>query len=120
MNKLTNFTRIHKLPILSELNKRGFHATVANLFASKQFEEAKNRLSSLKEDPGNDVKLKLYALFKQATVGQCNTPKPGMMDFVNRAKWTAWSDLKSLSQVNWRKDRRLLILIDLNVFLFKE
>jgi len=100
MNKLTHFSRINKSPILSGLNGRWFHATVSNLFASKQFEEAKSRLSSLKEDPGNDVKLKLYALFKQATVGPCNAPKPGMMDFVNRAKWTAWSDLKSLSQVN--------------------
>lgn len=31
----------------------------------EHFEEAKNHLSSLKEDPGNDVKLKIYALFKQ-------------------------------------------------------
>jgi peroxisomal 3,2-trans-enoyl-CoA isomerase len=67
---------------------------------SKQFEEARGRLSTFTEDPGNDVKLKLYALFKQATVGTCNTPKPSMVDFVNRAKWNAWSDLKSLSQVN--------------------
>lgn len=31
----------------------------------EQFEEAKNKLSHLKKDPGNDVKLKIYALFKQ-------------------------------------------------------
>lgn len=31
----------------------------------EQFEEAKNKLSHLKNDPGNDVKLKIYALFKQ-------------------------------------------------------
>ena len=71
----------------------------ANLLPSKEFEDAKSRLSTLKEDPGNEAKLKIYALFKQTTVGPCNTPKPGMMDFVNRAKWTAWSELKSLSQV---------------------
>ena len=65
---------------------------------SKQFEEAKEKITTLTEEPGNDVKLKLYALFKQATVGQCNTKKPGMTDFVGRAKWNAWSELK-LSQV---------------------
>lgn len=31
----------------------------------EQFEQAKNRLSHLKTDPGNNVKLKIYALFKQ-------------------------------------------------------
>lgn len=35
----------------------------------EQFEEAKNKLSHLKKDPGNDVKLKIYALFKQVGGG---------------------------------------------------
>lgn len=29
------------------------------------FEKAKAQLNSLQNDPGNDVKLKIYALFKQ-------------------------------------------------------
>jgi acyl-CoA-binding protein len=33
--------------------------------ASKQFDDAKARLAQLKDDPGNEAKLKLYALFKQ-------------------------------------------------------
>ncbi|KAM9700163.1 enoyl-CoA delta isomerase 2, partial [Menidia menidia] len=64
----------------------------------EQFEEAKGRLATLKNDPGNEVKLKIYALFKQATQGPCNTPKPGMLDFVNKAKWDAWKSLGSISQ----------------------
>lgn len=32
---------------------------------SQEFEAAKTRLASLKADPGNEAKLKLYALFKQ-------------------------------------------------------
>ena len=55
-------------------------------------------MGTLNEDPGSDVKLKIYALFKQATIGKCNTPKPSMVDFVNRAKWNAWSELSNLSQ----------------------
>ena len=35
----------------------------------------------------------------QATVGVCNIDKPGMMDFVKKAKWDAWNSLGSLSQV---------------------
>lgn len=31
----------------------------------EQFEQAKSKLSTLKEDPGNEAKLKIYALFKQ-------------------------------------------------------
>lgn len=44
--------------------KSGMHLS-SSLFVSKEFEEAKNRLGQLSEDPGNDVKLKIYALFKQ-------------------------------------------------------
>ncbi|KAJ2971721.1 hypothetical protein NQ176_g7552 [Zarea fungicola] len=41
---------------------------------------------------------KLYALFKQATVGDNETEAPGMMDFTGKAKWNAWNDVKGLSQ----------------------
>lgn len=33
------------------------------------------------------VKLKLYGLYKQATVGQCNTSKPAFWDRAGVAKW---------------------------------
>ncbi|XP_042239873.1 LOW QUALITY PROTEIN: enoyl-CoA delta isomerase 2-like [Homarus americanus] len=65
---------------------------------SPQFEEAKAKLGSLKEDPGNDVKLKIYALFKQSTSGAVTTKRPGMMDFVVGAKWDAWNTLGKMSQ----------------------
>ncbi len=42
--------------------------------------------------------LTTYALFKQATVGDCNTPKPGMFDLKGKAKWTAWDALKGTSK----------------------
>uniref|UniRef100_A0A8D0BMN7 Delta(3)-Delta(2)-enoyl-CoA isomerase n=1 Tax=Salvator merianae TaxID=96440 RepID=A0A8D0BMN7_SALMN len=67
-------------------------------FSQEDFEKAKDQLKLLKEDPGNEVKLNLYALFKQATEGPCNTTKPGMLDFVNKAKWDAWKSLGNLSQ----------------------
>ncbi|XP_045898793.1 enoyl-CoA delta isomerase 2-like isoform X2 [Micropterus dolomieu] len=54
-----------------------FHTTASPMTGAtvQQFEEAKSKLSALKNDPGNEVKLKIYALFKQATQGPCNTPK---------------------------------------------
>lgn len=67
---------------------------------SKDFEKAQQRLKSLKEDPGNDAKLKLYGLFKQATVGKCNVSKPGITDFVGRAKWNSWNELKNMPKVD--------------------
>ncbi|XP_075524598.1 dodecenoyl-CoA delta-isomerase isoform X1 [Dermacentor variabilis] len=59
----------------------------------ERFNDAVANLDKVPEEPSNDVKLKLYALYKQATVGKCNTPKPGVFDLVNKAKWDAWSTL---------------------------
>ncbi|CAN9506052.1 unnamed protein product [Ophioblennius macclurei] len=77
-----------------------FHTTAAPMMGAtvEQFERSKKELSTLKKDPGNEVKLKIYALFKQATQGPCNTPKPGMLDFVNKVKWDAWKSLGSITQ----------------------
>ncbi|KAK7880389.1 hypothetical protein WMY93_032979, partial [Mugilogobius chulae] len=69
----------------------------------EQFEEAKSKLSSLQKDPGNEAKLKIYALFKQSTLGPCSTARPGMLDFVNRAKWDAWNALGNVSKEDARQ-----------------
>ena len=42
--------------------------STARLTGEEELEKAKERLSRLKEDPGNDIKLKLYGLFKQVNV----------------------------------------------------
>uniref|UniRef100_A0A1A7WR13 Enoyl-CoA delta isomerase 2 n=1 Tax=Iconisemion striatum TaxID=60296 RepID=A0A1A7WR13_9TELE len=88
-----------------------FHTTAAPMGGAtvEEFEDAKNKLSTLRRDPGNEVKLKIYALFKQATQGPCNTPKPGMLDFINKAKWDAWKSLGSISQDEARQQYRDLI-----------
>lgn len=46
--------------------------------------------------PDNDTLLKLYALYKQATDGDANGPKPGFFDFVDTAKYEAWSRLRGM------------------------
>ncbi|XP_003468868.2 enoyl-CoA delta isomerase 2 isoform X2 [Cavia porcellus] len=72
--------------------------------SQKDFENAVNRLKLLKEDPGNDTKIKLYALYKQATEGPCNVPRPPVLDFVSKAKWDAWNALGSLPKETARQN----------------
>ncbi|XP_068413827.1 enoyl-CoA delta isomerase 2 [Eschrichtius robustus] len=72
--------------------------------SQKDFENAMNQVKLLKKDPGNEVKLKLYALYKQATEGPCNVPKPGVLDFINKAKWDAWHALGSLPKETARQN----------------
>jgi len=60
----------------------------------KQFEKATELVKTLPSDgadkPSQEEQLEFYALFKQATVGDVNTPRPGMMDFAGKYKWDAW------------------------------
>ena len=59
----------------------------------KKFEKATKQVTKAKNDPGNDLKLRLYAHFKQATDGDVAGDKPGFTDFVGRAKYDAWAKL---------------------------
>ena len=47
---------------------RNFHVSRVSNLVSKEFEDAKANVAKLQEDHGNDVKLKMYALFKQVIV----------------------------------------------------
>jgi acyl-CoA-binding protein len=62
----------------------------------KQFDNAAAAVLKAKKDPGNDLKLRLYAHYKQATEGDVAGEKPGFTDFVNRAKYEAWAKLKGM------------------------
>ena len=64
----------------------------------EQFEDAQKRIKTRKEAPSNDQLLELYSLFKQATVGDATGSRPGMMDFVGRAKFDAWAKRKGTAK----------------------
>ena len=51
----------------------------------------------------NEKKLEIYSLFKQGTFGDCNTDKPGMLDFKGKAKWEAWNARKGQTQEDSQK-----------------
>lgn len=65
---------------------------------SESFEDAQKRVKTLSSAPGNDELLELYALFKQATVGDVSGSRPGMLDFKGRAKFDAWTKKKGSSK----------------------
>ena len=52
---------------------------------------------STPERPDNDILLKLYALYKQASIGDVEGKRPGFTDMVGRAKYDAWATLKGTS-----------------------
>ncbi|EEB06416.2 acyl-coenzyme A binding protein [Schizosaccharomyces japonicus yFS275] len=87
--RLPNRLAIHHLPLLQPFTSRIMSIT---------FEQAAVDAKKLKQTPNNDELLKMYALFKQATVGDNNTEKPGLLDLKGKFKWNAWNDLKGTSK----------------------
>ncbi len=61
---------------------------------ASKFEDAQKRVKALSKAPGNEDLLELYALYKQASVGDVSGSRPGMMDFKGRAKFDAWATKK--------------------------
>jgi acyl-CoA-binding protein len=61
-----------------------------------RFEQAVEQSKNLEKRPDSANLLKLYALFKQASEGDVTGDKPGAMDFVGAAKWSARDELRGL------------------------
>ena len=70
----------------------------------RKFEAAAQAVKDLKDDPGNDAKLKLYALYKQGTEGDASGRRPGFTDMIGRAKFDAWAKVKGLSKDDAMKE----------------
>lgn len=49
-------------------------------------------------------------LLWQATAGVCTAPKPGMLDFVAKAKWEAWSQLSDMEKVEKTRTFRINVV----------
>jgi len=63
-----------------------------------EFHAAAEAVKGLASDPGNDTKLKLYALYKQATEGDVAGKRPGFTNPVGRAKHDAWATKQGTSR----------------------
>ncbi|KAF9267911.1 Acbp from Moniliophthora Perniciosa [Marasmius fiardii PR-910] len=67
-----------------------------------KFDKAVAIVQSLPKDgpikPTQDEQLYFYKYYKQATFGDVNIPRPGMMDFTGKAKWDAWKSLEGTTK----------------------
>lgn len=62
------------------------------------FRSAQERVKTLTTRPSNDTLLELYSLYKQATDGDVQGKRPGMLDLKGRAKYDAWAGRKGLGK----------------------
>jgi acyl-CoA-binding protein len=65
-----------------------------------KFEAAVANSKNLSERPDNATLLRIYALYKQVSVGDNTEKKPGFSDMVGRAKWDAWNGFKGTSKLD--------------------
>lgn len=65
----------------------------------QKFNEMVNavRDATIEFNPTNTQKLKLYAFYKQATVGDVTGECPSVIHMVERAKYQAWKAIKGMS-----------------------
>ena len=69
-----------------------------------QFNQALTDSKNLPERPDNMTLLKIYALFKQGSTGDATGDRPGMTDFIARAKFDAWAGLTGTPQETAMQD----------------
>ena len=64
----------------------------------EQFNQAQIDSKNVPERPDNMTLLKIYALFKQGSTGDATGDRPGITDFVGRAKFDTWAALAGTTQ----------------------
>ncbi|MFM8270367.1 MAG: acyl-CoA-binding protein [Pseudomonadota bacterium] len=74
-----------------------------------QFTQASEDVKKISSRPDNQTLLELYALFKQATEGDVQGSRPGMLDIRGRAKFDAWTKKKGVSAETAMKDYIALV-----------
>ena len=60
------------------------------------FDAAVAHSKTLTTRPDNQTLLQLYGLYKQGSAGDVSGGRPGLTDFVARAKWDAWAARKGM------------------------
>lgn len=70
----------------------------------EDFDQAAKDVKTLTSKPSDDDLLILYGLFKVATVGKVDTPRPGLFDLKGKAKWDAWKKVEDKAPEDAKKD----------------
>jgi diazepam-binding inhibitor (GABA receptor modulating acyl-CoA-binding protein) len=88
------------------------------LTVNEKFDKAVEYVRGLPKDgpyqPDQDTKLKYYAYYKQATEGDVKTQRPGILDFVGKAKWDAWKAVEGTGNEDAKKNYIELLVGDLD------
>ncbi|XP_076634958.1 acyl-CoA-binding protein homolog [Colletes latitarsis] len=64
----------------------------------EKFQAAVDGVKLLTKRPTDQEFLELYGLYKQATEGNVNTPRPGMLELKAKLKWDSWKSKEDMSQ----------------------
>jgi diazepam-binding inhibitor (GABA receptor modulating acyl-CoA-binding protein) len=64
---------------------------------SAEFSKVVEQINGLAAQPTDEERLNLYKYYKQVTVGDCNTSRPGMFDMAGKYKWDAWNSVKGMT-----------------------
>ena len=73
------------------------------------FEKAVEESNSMTLQPGNDIVLKLYSLYNQATKGDIDTKQPTSADNMTKAKYEAWASQKGKSAKDAQREYIMLV-----------
>ncbi|KAJ6636233.1 Acyl-CoA-binding domain-containing protein 5 [Pseudolycoriella hygida] len=88
-----------------------WNATTTMEKTEERFKAAVNVIRGLPKSgsyqPSNDMMLRFYSYFKQATLGPCTQKKPAFWDIVGRAKYEAYKSLGNMS-----KERAMDLYVD--------
>uniref|UniRef100_A0A8C2MBS2 Acyl-CoA-binding protein n=1 Tax=Cricetulus griseus TaxID=10029 RepID=A0A8C2MBS2_CRIGR len=80
-----------------QISETATHAGTAGGLRA-EFDKAAEEVKRLKTQPTDEEMLFIYSHFKQATVGDVNTDRPGLLDLKGKAKWDSWNKLKGTSK----------------------
>ena len=68
---------------------------------TKRFELSAKMIKMVKKSPTNEEMLKLYGLYKQATIGDCNIAEPNkLFNYKENTKWNSWNSQKGLTKLD--------------------
>ena len=65
---------------------------------NEMFNISANAIKSIKNKPNDEILLKLYSLFKQATIGDINIECPNIYEIKSKLKWESWNKMKGKSK----------------------
>jgi len=64
----------------------------------ERFKAAADSVNAFSKRPTDEHLKEIYGLYKQATVGDINTQRPGLLDLKGKAKWDSWESRKGMAQ----------------------